>query len=63
MCDDGDLCTSDGSCVLGECVVSVLVCDDDNLCMDDFCFDGCFYVNNINLEFCYLGNVGMVGMG
>lgn len=42
-CDDGDLCTVDDVCLaafFGPCVGVAVVCDDENLCTDDYCVEG-----------------------
>ena len=48
-CNDGDVCTVNDLCVLGECIPGkVTVCDDGNVCTDDSCdaLKGCGYVAN-----------------
>ena len=44
-CDDGDLCTLEGTCQGGACVTEPDPCDDDNPCTDGACHptDGCAY--------------------
>jgi hypothetical protein len=45
-CDDGDLCTLEGTCQGGACVADPDPCDDGNPCTDGSCHptDGCGYV-------------------
>lgn len=48
-CSDGDVCTLDDHCHLGDCISSAaLVCDDGNSCTDDACdgATGCQFVPN-----------------
>jgi len=50
-CDDGNACTTGDTCSMGQCVSGApLVCDDLNVCTDDFCDPkrGCVYVPNTN---------------
>ena len=44
-CDDGDLCTLEGTCQGGACVTEPDPCDDNNPCTDGACHptDGCAY--------------------
>ena len=37
ICDDFDNCTLNDTCVNGTCVGIPVICDDGNLCTDDFC--------------------------
>jgi fibro-slime domain-containing protein len=39
-CDDGDLCTYDDRCVMGQCVGTPITCDDYNECTRDECVNG-----------------------
>ena len=51
QCDDGDICTLDDHCHLGECISGgALTCDDGNVCTDDSCqaASGCVFVPNAN---------------
>jgi|GEM_PF-5238830 len=44
LCDDGDPCTGDDTCVAGECVGALMNCDDGDPCTIDACsplFGGC----------------------
>jgi hypothetical protein len=47
-CKDGDVCTVGDHCESGNCVGSVISCDDNNPCTDDLCNDtgGCKYEFN-----------------
>ena len=48
-CNDNDACTTVDQCADGECVgTTPQVCDDDNICTDDFCEpdQGCVYASN-----------------
>ncbi|MEC9071150.1 MAG: hypothetical protein VX938_02170, partial [Myxococcota bacterium] len=40
VCDDGDPCTLDDACQLGECVGQALDCGDGNICTKDVCLGG-----------------------
>ncbi len=51
-CNDGDLCSTNDQCHLGECMgASTLVCNDNNPCTDDSCLPqtGCAFVANAAL--------------
>jgi len=45
LCEDGDECTKDDYCSLGECQSGeTMDCDDDNQCTEDICnFDSCLH--------------------
>ena len=47
FCDDGDLCTSNDGCSLGQCDGSTVSCDDGNDCTNDGCdpLSGCTYTH------------------
>jgi len=55
-CADTDSCTFDEACLDGECVGSVVPCNDDNICTDDYCdqYGGCFH--SYNTDSCEDGN-------
>jgi cysteine-rich repeat protein len=48
-CSDGNICSLADHCQSGECVGSLITCDDDNPCTDDSCnpLGGCQYVDNL----------------
>ena len=50
-CVDGDPCTAGDHCEEGQCVGLPIVCDDGNICTDDFCdgLGGCTSDTNSNL--------------
>jgi len=47
-CDDGNACTSDDTCRAATCAGSIVRCDDDNPCTDDYCdpASGCIHRDN-----------------
>ncbi len=47
-CDDGNACTTQESCLAGNCVGMLVNCDDGNPCTDETCDakQGCVYTNN-----------------
>ncbi len=50
-CDDGNPCTGDGICQEGDCVgANAIVCNDNDVCTDDFCdpVQGCAFMPNWN---------------
>jgi hypothetical protein len=62
VCNDGNICTTDDHCHLGECAgTGQLTCDDGNTCTDDSCDPnvGCQFVPNAAA--CDDGNACMTG--
>jgi hypothetical protein len=49
-CKDGDPCTAADHCVAGSCVGDPVVCEDGNVCTDDFCQEngGCQHEPNLD---------------
>ena len=61
-CNDGDLCTVNDHCHLGDCIGGAeLVCNDGNLCTDDACLPdaGCTFTPN--QDACDDGSICSVG--
>ena len=47
-CNDGDACTTNDACQMGECIGAPVICNDLNPCTDDSCAgpDGCVFEPN-----------------
>jgi hypothetical protein len=66
-CDDGNACSDPDGCLDGQCIGTVVSCDDDNFCTEDGCYFGeCTHVplNGIACEdgdYCTLDDVCFAG--
>lgn len=56
-CDDGDVCTEMDTCNLGVCGGTIIDCDDNNECTDNFCEPGVGCILQLNTEPCDDGDV------
>ncbi|NUN13374.1 MAG: hypothetical protein HUU55_07020 [Myxococcales bacterium] len=51
-CNDGDACTTNDLCALGQCKGTAISCEDGNVCTDDSCSKTLGCVNGANTKAC-----------
>ena len=60
-CDDSDPCTTEDHCLAGLCKGGAQLCDDQNICTDDFCYKDTGCTHKANSRSCEDGNLCTLG--